>query len=193
MLSLCLRHDDIAFGLTRSIPFFRELKFRNPTDSRHTVFNHAFESGRDLDYFEWLKFHPDRSAIFTSSVSSLGRYGLAADSEILKLSEHLDLDRDEKGQFANVDDSEVVLVDVGGGNGHVLKTMLVSNPRLRGRFVLQDLASVLPSKEELNDYPNIEPMAQDFFTPQPDLGKLILPLRFLSPPPMELNWACELT
>lgn len=163
------RHDHIAFGLTRSPSFFKQLQFRNPTDSRETVFSHAFHTGRDLDYFEWMAANPDEGAIFNSAMGALEIFGLMTIGRNLDLKRILHLDSEGRPS-TSLDDNGVLIVDVGGGKGHVLKSIVDSHPGLRGRLILQDLPNVLPSKEELKDYPMIETMAQDFFTPQPELG-----------------------
>jgi hypothetical protein len=64
----------------------------------------------------------------------------------------------------------VTLVDVGGGHGHVLANIIKDNPKLRGRFVVQDLPVVV-DELKLRDVP-FEPMVQDFFEPQSLTGKL---------------------
>lgn len=69
-------------------------------------------------------------------------------------------------------DDAVLLVDIGGGGGDVLKDF-VKNPAHRaGRLVLQDLPGVLGDADALKRQ-GIEAMAYDFFTPQPVIGKVI--------------------
>ena len=66
----------------------------------------------------------------------------------------------------NLEDEDVAIVDVAGGQGHMMKEIRTRNPRIKGRFVVQDLPSTLeavptPAPE------GIEFMEYDIFTPQP--------------------------
>ncbi len=61
-------------------------------------------------------------------------------------------------------DSDIVLVDIGGGIGHDLSAFHDKYPALKGKLVLQDLPVVI---ESVKDIPTkIEALAQDFFQPQ---------------------------
>ena len=76
-------------------------------------------------------------------------------------------------------DDAVLLVDIGGGSGHVLRDFVKDPSNRVGRLVLQDLPAALGDTEELKNQ-GIEAMAHDFFTPQPVKGKLsILDWRYL--------------
>lgn len=63
----------------------------------------------------------------------------------------------------------VLLVDIGGGNGHVLKDFVQDPAHRTGRLILQDLSSALGNADDLTQL-SIEAMACDFFTPQPVKG-----------------------
>ncbi len=60
--------------------------------------------------------------------------------------------------------NDILLVDVGGGNGHDLIRFLTKYPSAWGRLVLQDLPNPIQNLEGLS--PGIQAMAHDFFTPQ---------------------------
>ncbi|KAL8836147.1 MAG: hypothetical protein Q9170_003040 [Blastenia crenularia] len=66
-------------------------------------------------------------------------------------------------------DNAVLLVDVGGGGGHVLKKFVKHPGYQTGRLILQDLPAALGDKAALKEQ-GIEAMAYDFFTPQPIKG-----------------------
>jgi hypothetical protein len=67
---------------------------------------------------------------------------------------------------------EVLLVDVGGGEGHYLHAFNGKFPDTPGRRVLQDLPQVVSN---IGDAPKAtELMAHDFFNPQPVKGKKIV-------------------
>lgn len=68
------------------------------------------------------------------------------------------------------EDDTVLLVDVGGGKGHVTRQIKQMCPNIKGRMILQDRPQVTSNITE--EMPGIEVMAYDFFTPQPIKGKL---------------------
>lgn len=64
----------------------------------------------------------------------------------------------------------VTVVDVGGGRGHILRQLKENMPELPGRYILQDRASVIADNGPEMQAHGIEPMAHDFFQPQPVQG-----------------------
>ena len=68
-------------------------------------------------------------------------------------------------------DDAVLLVDIGGGSGHVLMDFVKEPLNRVGRLILQDLPAALGDTETLK-HEGIEAMAYDFFTPQPVKGRL---------------------
>jgi hypothetical protein len=71
--------------------------------------------------------------------------------------------------------SDVFLVDVGGGQGQYLGPLITEYPDLPGRKILQDLPSVVAGVDD--SAVSFEPMAHDFFTPQPIKGAKYYHLR----------------
>ncbi|CAL8577904.1 hypothetical protein XPA_003714 [Xanthoria parietina] len=71
----------------------------------------------------------------------------------------------------NVDKSKdaVLLVDVGGGRGHISEDFVKDPARRTGRVIVQDLPAALGDADSLSKQ-GIETMAYDFFTPQPLKG-----------------------
>lgn len=78
----------------------------------------------------------------------------------------------------NVDKSKdtVLLVDIGGGRGHVLEDFVKDPGRRTGRLIVQDLPAALGDADSLSKQ-GIETMAYNFFTPQPVKGKVSLPVQ----------------
>ena len=68
----------------------------------------------------------------------------------------------------------VLMVDIGGGSGHVLTEFAKDPAHRTGRLILQDLPSALGDAELLKSQ-GIEAMGYDFFTSQPVTGKIIPP------------------
>lgn len=63
------------------------------------------------------------------------------------------------------------IVDVGGGRGHILRQLKESLAGIPGRYILQDRESVIADNGPEMESHGIEPMAHDFFNPQPVQGK----------------------
>lgn len=69
----------------------------------------------------------------------------------------------------DVDTSTALVVDVGGGLGHGLVEIKVKFPDTARRLVLQDLPNTIEQASGSGGV--FEPMAHDFFTPQPEKGE----------------------
>ena len=67
-------------------------------------------------------------------------------------------------------DDAVLLVDIGGGSGHVVLDFVKEPSNRVGRLILQDLPAALGDTDTLKHH-GIEAMPYDFFTPQPVKGK----------------------
>ena len=72
----------------------------------------------------------------------------------------------------------VLVVDVGGGAGHQCVALLTAFPEPMGMMVVQDMSVMidLVNKDEAKAM-DLEPMAHDFFTPQPVKGAKVYHLR----------------
>jgi hypothetical protein len=64
-------------------------------------------------------------------------------------------------------DKDVLLVDVGGNQGHDLVRFRKKHPQAPGRLILQDLPAVVAGHTD----ENIEGMAYSFLDPQPVKGQ----------------------
>jgi hypothetical protein len=62
-------------------------------------------------------------------------------------------------------DDEVAIVDIAGGQGHIMEEVRRNNPTMKGRVIVQDLASTFEAVSTPPD--GVEFMAHDMFTPQP--------------------------
>ena len=70
-------------------------------------------------------------------------------------------------------DEKVVLVDVGGGQGHMMKKVLARWPEIQGNVVVQDQISTLEGMGG-KTVEGIEFMGSDFFEGQPVKGKFLI-------------------
>ena len=105
---------------------------------------------------------PERAAIFNSFMTKwkqglsnwFDRYPVEA-----RLSDAFDKSEDT-----------VLIVDIGGGGGHVLQDYVSQRGRRKNRLIVQDLPAALGAAEKLQPF-GIEAMPYDFFTQQPVKGK----------------------
>ncbi|KKY31917.1 putative o-methyltransferase b [Diaporthe ampelina] len=66
----------------------------------------------------------------------------------------------------DIKDGDVAVVDVAGGQGHIMGEVRKQNPGLKGRIVVQDLDSVLDAAPD-GPPEGVEFMSHDMFKPQP--------------------------
>jgi hypothetical protein len=78
---------------------------------------------------------------------------------------------------ARTGEEDVLLVDVGGNQGHDLKMFQEHRGKLPGRLILQDLPQAVKKHEKPLE--GIEVMGYDFFTTQPIKGSYISTGQFL--------------
>lgn len=71
-------------------------------------------------------------------------------------------------RFKGIKPDQVLLVDIGGGEGNDLAAFHASFPNQPGQLILQDLPQVIGDIKDLS--PAIQRSAYDFFTPQPIKG-----------------------
>lgn len=127
--------------------------------------------GTDLPTFGWLAKNPDIGTdfnLFMTSRRLLGHW-----SEDFPVQERL-----FDGSNGAIKFDAPLVVDVAGGYGHDLR--LVKDklaPVHKGRFVLEDQASVIETvPDDLYDA-NIEYVKHDFFAPQPVKGARVYTLK----------------
>ena len=134
--------------------FLRENRYKVPTNDSDGAFQWTFNTKKS--YFEHIHSDPERSRDFNTFMSG-GRSTRShwtdwfpVESEIMS------------GASSGAND--VLLVDVGGGNGHDLIRFLTKYPSTWGRLMLQDLPNLIHNLEGLS--PGIQAKGHDFFTPQ---------------------------
>ncbi len=76
---------------------------------------------------------------------------------------------DESSKCTHQSD-KVLLVDMGGGQGHDLERLVEAFPETLGRLVLQDLPGTIANTKNFKGA--IKPMIHDIFTPQTVIGEL---------------------
>jgi hypothetical protein len=144
--------------------YLRTIKFENPADQKPGLFEYSHKT--DDDFFSWMKKHPEDWQDFNSGMQavklanpSVSTSAFAFDSELSDLS-----------------DSDIAVIDVGGGRGNMLVHFKEEYWQMKGRFILQELSGVLAEVEAEVPLKGIELMEYDFFTPQPIKGKALISL-----------------
>jgi len=141
--------------------FLESTGWKNPSEPRNSLFGYA--NNTKLHLFEFFATQPALSADFNTfmgGVTGLGSWTDWYDAET-RLLEGFDAKQ-----------GDVVLVDVGGGNGHETQKFCERfGAKLLGTLILQDLPDVLEGIQEDSLNSKITTMAYDFFEPQPIKGK----------------------
>lgn len=140
--------------------FFKAKGYRCPTGSKDGPFQFIYQT--NLSYYETIHQSPEGTKAFNAYMSAIrGGRKFWADWYDVK-ARVLD--------GFNFQQGEVLLVDVGGGNGHDLETFIQKHPQTAGHLVLQDLKSTVAGLEGKGLDPRIRVMEHDFFQEQPVKG-----------------------
>lgn len=115
----------------------------------------AYKWAHGEELWTWLGSHPDRALNMVAGMRSHNAGNLSGDAfswgeELVRL---------------NLTDEDIAVVDIAGGQGHVLAEIRQRNPGLKGRFISQDLPSTFEAVS--SPPPGVEFMAYDIFKPQP--------------------------
>ncbi|MCJ1433696.1 hypothetical protein MMC27_003060 [Xylographa pallens] len=153
--AMMICHD---YSSTWQLPqYFKAHGYTCPTDSSDCPFQWVFKTKRT--YFETIHESPDAMKAFNDfmkEIRSTRKFWadwFPVEKEIIS------------GFGGGAED--ILLVDVGGGNGHDLESFLALFPQAKGHLLLQDLPGTISNLKEKE---GVRYMAHDFFTPQPIKG-----------------------
>jgi len=131
---------------------------RSPTDHLDSPLQFALNTPHDL--WGYLKEDPARSKMFNESMRSSAIVGAAGVPPFPFATE-----------LKCESESEVAIVDVGGGKGQALESIRNTFSELKGRLIVQDLPEVIKDTVGSAHLPSsIETMPTNFFEPQPVRG-----------------------
>ncbi|KAI9711821.1 MAG: hypothetical protein M1820_001966 [Bogoriella megaspora] len=121
-----------------------------------------FQSAKDtkLELWPWLCEHPELLSHFAKFMG--GQRMMRIDWFNFLPIEEMFLKGAREGK------DEVLMVDVGGGEGHDIEKFAKARPNAPGRLVVQDLPDVINMIKGLDE--RVEKMPHDFFTEQPAKG-----------------------
>lgn len=166
-------YENAAKSTMRMPEYFRSRGYKSPTDGSDGPFQFAQETS--LPYFDYLHADPVRSDRFNICMN--GNKGLRRHWVDWYPVQNELLNRSREG--------EVLLVDMGGGNGKHLEVFLRKFPgETKGRLILQDLPGTIKALAGLDE--GIRPMVHDIFEAQPVKG------RHLPPPPLSLTFTLSI-
>ena len=158
-------YDFLGRGVYTMPQFLQSTHYRNPTDYHDGAFQYGH--GTKLGPFEYVKKDPERARVYNSAMQSRATIGDAR-----KCAGSFPYDR-VVGE-GEMTDSDVMIVDVGGGRGQALMAIKEVFPDLKGRMVLQDQRDVIEDAKASGLPGFIEGMAASFFEPQPIKGISIM-------------------
>ena len=140
--------------------FLESINFQNPLQPNNGLLQYA--NNTKLSTMEWLKANPKELELISNLLVAQTMNWRSSNRSALS------------SLFPPDYDSDVLVVDVGGGRGEALEDLRAHRPDLKGRMIFQDLPEVFAGRENI---PGVTAMAHDFFTPQPIKGEQ--PLRVL--------------
>ena len=151
--------------------YLASTSFRNPSDPEHSLFHFALNT--NLNMFQWLRTQPQALALFTEYNAAATRIQgpsiRATISSLFPMEVTAQLYNGSFGGTENQED-DVLLVDIGCGQGNALSEVRQMRPDLRGRMIAQDLPEVVERRGEEQE--GVENMAHNFLEPQPVKGKV---------------------
>ena len=166
-LTYCTRAGAFSSHMPSLPAYLSTIAWSNPSNPSHTLFNYAQET--PLNMFAWLQTQPEKLAIFGATMAAGN--ALRTRGVLTTLSRLFSSDGDHHVKDI---ESDVLLVDVGGGRGKLLERFREQRPELEGRMILQDLPEVIKGREAAE---GVEYMVHDFFNPQPIKGLSFRPCR----------------
>jgi hypothetical protein len=141
--------------LTKLPEYFAQNGWKNPRDINDTPFQ--FVMGDKLRYFDYLSSKPYYQNAFNTVMTSSYRRSGKKWFEFFPVEKKLQVQ----------DESDVLLVDVGGGHGSDLLLFRERFPDLPGKLILQDLPHVIETAAIPS---SIVGQGHDFFDEQPLKG-----------------------
>ena len=136
--------------------YFSERGWKTPEDAYNGPLQYATSS--DLHMFDYLATKPKLQQAFITTMTLSHRRRGAPWYMYFPVNE----------KMCEVSPSEVLLVDVGGGQGDDLVSLRTAHPELLGRLILQDLPAVISAiNPNTLSASGIEAMPHNFFHPQP--------------------------
>ncbi|KAE9382157.1 S-adenosyl-L-methionine-dependent methyltransferase [Stipitochalara longipes BDJ] len=133
--------------MNSTIGYWKQNGFSNPEDAGNCPFTFAHGKS-DMNVFDIMELVPEQQAVFNEHMATVNAAGI---QQLVQLFDFGKLLPNKEG---------VVLVDVGGGKGHVINEIRSVYPEMKG-FMLQDMKVVLDGSVLVDD--EVELIPYDFF------------------------------
>lgn len=124
--------DNIFMCMSKYVDFFKERGFVSPSDPMNSPY--AFAKGaKNIDFFTLISQDPKAVKLFNEAMTSI---------------------KDPLGEmydFGSIqtEESDIAVVDIGGGKGQSIQSIRSRYPGLKGKFVLQDLPEVIAAGDRV--------------------------------------------
>ncbi|KAL6713916.1 hypothetical protein ACLMJK_008410 [Lecanora helva] len=151
---LCFVFDTLGPSYQELPRFLAQIGYQDITDG--TVLPHQVAHNTPLPAFDWLKANSKQAAYFNDFMAYRHKGQLVC-------WDAYPIEREAKG----LDPEAPLLVDIGGGIGHICAEFKEKFPHLPGRVILEDLPG--PISNALST-PGVENIAHSMFDPQPIKG-----------------------
>lgn len=151
--------DLLAPGWLAVAKYLEENKWQSPSVPTDTPLLKGWNAKSGETLWDVLAANPARGA-FMEYMGTFNE-GHKAWTDVYPVAERL-------GKGASTESDAVMMVDVGGGQGHQAIDLKKSFPDLPGRFVVQDLPFAFPPEEQR--VKDVEFMVHDFTKEQPIKG-----------------------
>ncbi|CZS92918.1 uncharacterized protein RAG0_03423 [Rhynchosporium agropyri] len=139
--------------------YYTKNGFETPDDAKNSPF--SFANGKEnMGIFDILEEQPERMKVFNSAMAVHSTIGL---KDIIKCYPFDNLEPNNDG---------VVLVDVGGGKGHVINEIRTVYPQIKGSMVLEDMQVVLDGGTVVPE--DVTKQPYDFFKQQQPIEGILL-------------------
>lgn len=162
---LKLMCDEYWPPMSQLSEFLKKDGWKNPESETNNPYTFAHRTeGKTM--WEYMAQFPERTKAFN--------YAMQSQTQAAIPTVGLFPFAQELSKF-ETDGETPLVVDIGGGKGHIAQRIRELCPDIKGRIILQDRPDVIDDISE--ELPGIERMKYDFFTPQPIKGALIYYIR----------------
>lgn len=134
--------------------FLESTNFRNPVEPDNGLLQYA--NNTKLSTMDWFKANPKELEIINRLMVAMTMKWRTSDRSALS------------SLFPQNTTSDILIVDVGGGQGVAMEDLRIDRPDLKGQMIFQDLPEVIIGRENIA---GVEAMGYDFFGPQPVKGR----------------------
>lgn len=143
-------------GVVKMPEYISSISYRNPGEHPLDKTYFQYANNTNLSFFEFMQSSPGQLAHFQNTMAA----GMAIERQWHK-DGFASIYPFEQLSKSDALTGDAVLVEVGGGHGHVIKHLRTTLPGFAGRMVVEDLPAVIESAPCQN---GVENLPYNFFT-----------------------------